>query len=374
MAPKKILAIKLRSMGDTVLMIAPILEMTRSFPQAEIDIAVLDIWAPLFEGMPGIHRIWTIPHSLGRYSRLMELTRLALRLRKEKYDCVVNFHASPSTAKLSFATGAPCRSIHFHGHYDRDHFSTVEIPGKGTLKPVIERDMDTVRALGIHVPAGLTPQVYLRPSEEAEAQTLLDRFGIPKPILALNLGASRPTKSWPIERYGSLAIEWCRKEKGGVLAIAGPSEEPLIRTFLNSIDDLLLANFSDTHTRAQIRSRITATHGLSLRILAAVMSKVSVVAGNDSGPKHLAVAVNTPTVTLFGPEHPFEWHPYPKERHPYLFTESLPCRKDADPGMPAWCGIFECETEEHKCMRLIGVDSVFNECKRVAKRPTNQIT
>src|SRR5205814_697880 len=116
------------------------------------------------------------------------------------------------------------------------------------------------------------------------------------------------------------------------------------------VDDLL-QTVEDPRKRSQIRSKITGAHLLTLRELAAILSEADVFLGNDSGPKHLAVAVGTPTVTLFGPEHPFEWHPYPKERHPYFFMEGLACRKDGQAGMPPWCAVQECVIEEHKCMK-----------------------
>ncbi len=369
MAPKKILAIKLRSLGDTVLMTAPLLELKRAYPEAQIDVLAVDTWTTLLENLPGIQHVWKYKRHSKKIPRAHELSRLALKLRKEKYDLVVNFHASSSSATLALATGAKIRAVHYHGHKDRNRHSTVEIPGKGILKPIIERDMDTIRALGIHIPAGRLPQINLQSSEQEEARRTLERLGLRSPVLGLSLGASRPTKSWPLERYVSLAIDWCKTQKGSVLAVAGPGETHLIHSFLKGLDDLLIATLPDTKTRSEIRSQIQAVNHLELRPLAALFSQVSVVAGNDSGPKHLAIAVNTPTVTLFGPEDPFEWHPYSRDKHPFFFVENLNCRLSGEPEMPPWCGIQVCKTEEHKCMRLIGVDQILLECQRVSQIP-----
>ncbi len=365
-AHRKILAIKLRALGDTVLMTAPLLELHRAFPQSQTDILIPENWAALFEGFPGVSRIWTLPTETKGLSRLMQYSSISLRLRQEKYDSVVNFHASPSSAKLARTTGAKTRAIHFHGHQDPNQYSTLTIPGKGILKPIIERDMDTLRAMGLHIPAGRLPEIFLQPIEKEEAAQFIEKLNLPKPLLGLSLGSGRPTKSWPMERFTSLAVEWIKKEKGGVLAIAGPSEEDLIHKFLHSIDDLLSITVPVQSERAFIRNRIGTTHQLPLKKLAAVLSQLSVLASNDSGPRHLAVATHTPTVTLFGPEDPYEWHPYPAQKHPYLFVKDLACRKSAAPGMPPWCGISVCVTEEHRCMRLIGVDPVLEACRSVA--------
>jgi heptosyltransferase-2 len=183
----------------------------------------------------------------------------------------------------------------------------------------------------------------------------------------IGLGASRPTKRWPVDRFASLAVEWATKRQGGVLAIAGPDELTEVNAFLKAVDDHLLMAVPDATERAQVRARITSENRLPLRKLAALISQASVFVGNDSGPRHIAVAVETPSVTLFGPEHPFEWHPYPTDRHPYHFIDGLACRRDALPGYPAWCGIEPCVVEQHQCMRQIGVDQVFTECERVSK-------
>ncbi len=248
-------------------------------------------------------------------------------------------------------TGASLRSVHFHGHTDANRHSTVEIAGKGTVKPAIERDMDAVRALGVDVASGAAmPSIVLREDEKAAARAWLDRGKLPQPLLTIGLGASRPTKSWPVERYAALATAWHARTGGGIVALAGPDESSLLQLFVESLGT------GDRRPPVLCESR------LSVRQLAAVLACARVHVGNDSGPKHLAIAVGTRTVTLFGPEHPLEWHPYPADLHPFLFVEGLPCRRDAHPGMPPWCGLQVCTEEKHKCMRMIPVDRVLERC------------
>ena len=90
--------------------------------------------------------------------------------------------------------------------------------------------------------------------------------------------------------------------------------------------------------------------GLGVRRLACALSAVRCYVGNDSGPKHLAVAVGVPTFTFFGPEDPGEWHPYPRAAHPVFFRPGLDCRRE-DNGR--WCGLEECNLQgaaRHRCM------------------------
>src|SRR5262249_27267475 len=157
-------------------------------------------------------------------------------------------------------------------------------PGKGTLKPVIERDMDALRALGIHVPAGRMPEIFLQTGEMKQSRDRLDRMHLPEPILAIGLGASRPSKSWPVDRFASLAYSWTQKTGGAAIAIVSHEEEPLAHEFLKSVDEVLTSALPEPNSRAKFRARITVQAGRPLRELAGLLKYCSVFAGNDSGP------------------------------------------------------------------------------------------
>jgi heptosyltransferase-2 len=365
--PKKVLALKLRALGDTVLMTASVRELRRAYPDAELHVAVQTPWASVFENFPGVHKVWTYDRHRDPAARAKALTRFALKLRRERFDCVVNLHASPSSATLSFASGAPHRAVHFHGHRDRNRYSTVRIPGKGVLKPIIERDMDTVRSLGLEVPEGRLPRIFLSPAEVTRAEQRLELQGFASPLLGIGLGSSRATKCWSLERFAEVSVRWATDTGGSVVAFVEAGERERGLGFLKAVDESLRRLVPEIRARAAVRARIGLETLLDIRFLAAMLSRCAVLLGNDSGPRHLGVAVGLPTVTLFGPEHPFEWHPYPLDRHPRFFIEPLECRKDAQPGMPAWCALDVCVEQGHRCMALIGVDAVLEECKRVSR-------
>jgi len=352
MIPKKILAIKLRSLGDTVLMSAPLSTLHANFPRAKIDVVVTSQWAPLLENHPAIHKLWHYHRYQNKAARAKSIASLALNLRKFPFDCAVNFHASPSSAILAFSSGAKMRSIHFHGHTDKNKFSTVEISGKGQLKPIIERDMDTIRAIGAKSEPNQLPKIYLKESEILEAKETLAQTQLPPPYLGIALGASRPTKIWPITNFIEVSKNW-KKQTGGSIILLGIDDEKE-----------LTSHFSKAFKKDELHTFLD----LPIRKLCAVISKLNVLIGNDSGPRHIAVAVDTPTITLIGPEHPLEWHPYPVDRHPFFYIENLNCRKDAHPGMPQWCSLYTCEKENHKCMKLIGSEPVTKKLMEIYKK------
>lgn len=373
-APRKILAIKLRALGDTILMTAPLLELRRAYPSAEIHVVVTDRWAPLLENHPAANRILSYQRHPNAPSRAKAIARLAIELRKEKYDCVVNFHASPSSSALAYAVGAKVRAIHFHGHRDKNRYSTTLVPGKGILKPVIERDMDTIRSLGLTIPEGKQPILFLNDSEISRAKTRIEQMGLYGPILGLGIGASRETKIWPLERFAAIAIRWCDQYRGSVLIYHTHGEESVSQKFFDAVDRKLVEWYSDPSARKAVRTRILAEVEPPLRLLASMLKTNTLYLGNDSGPKHLAIAVGTPTITLFGPEDPFEWHPYSIEKNPIHFIEGLKCRKDQAPGYKPWCALHQCVVEEHRCMRLITEDEVFRTVERMASKMPNPLT
>lgn len=349
--PKKILAIKLRSMGDTMLLAASLDSLKAAFPDTQIHVAVATPWAPLFIHHPAVSRIWPVDRHQDKIARGKAVARAALSLRKEGFDAVLNFHASPSSATLAFATGARVRAIHFHSGNIKNRYSTLEIPDRGVLKTILEKDLDTVRALGATVEGSkAAASIHLKPTEKNEAFQLLEGMGLKRPVLALGLGSTRPTKHWGADKFAEVAAGWTSRTRGGVLLITGPGEESRAQEVLRLIG------------QSGSSGQAGHLHNAPLRSLAAVLSQSAAYCGNDCGPKHLAAAAGIPTVTVFGPESPEQWHHYGRDRHPYFYLEGLPCRKDALAGMPAWCVLQSCEIEKHKCMQGIDSKDVLEAC------------
>ncbi|MFN7685513.1 MAG: glycosyltransferase family 9 protein [Oligoflexia bacterium] len=364
--PKKLLAIKLRSLGDTALLGASLDALHAAYPDAQIHIAVPTPWAPLFIHHPAIDRIWPVDRHQDKIARGKAIARAALLLRKEGFDAALNFHASPSSATLALATGARVRAVNFHSGKAKNRYSSLEIPGHNApnqaSRTILERDLDTVRALGVQVPEGkFRPSVHLKPSEMNSGFQMLEAMGLRRPILALGLGSSRPTKHWGEDKFAEVAAGWTSRTGGGVLLITGPGEQARAQSVLQQIGALGAAGSSVGHL-----------HNAELRVLAAGLSQSAAYGGNDSGPKHIAAAVGIPTVTVFGPEAPDQWHCYSTDRHPYFYIPALPCRKDALPGNPDWCALQKCDVEKHRCMTSITVAPVLDACIRVATEAGRQ--
>jgi len=144
--------------------------------------------------------------------------------------------------------------------------------------------------------------------------------------------------------------------------------EPVVTKFAELIDRikkehskeeiriLMFSGSGEEHIGEKIeqlaRSKVYLVKNMSLREVAGIINYCSCFIGNDNGLFHIAVALGIPTITIFGPENPLEWHPYgylQKEKH-IVISKNLPCVN---------CGKMYCE--KHNCIDSITVDEVFEK-------------
>lgn len=338
------------------------------FPHAEIDLLVPEPWAPLFESFPKVKTVWPIQLPKNRFKRIFGYLKLIFPLRRRSYDAVVLFHAGRASALLTLFLGCRSRSIHFHSKPPSLLPLSLSIPDQGILKPIIDRDLDALRGLGYPVGQRPMPRIFLTEAEQKWAKSWLVERNLKTPLLALGLGASRATKSWALDRFVLLASRWVLEDHGSVVVTVGKDDSELAAEFLQ----LLGSKSREVGEGQNLQKNICVVTTLSLRQLAGIYAECQVMVGNDSGPRHLAAAAKTPTVTLFGPEEPYEWHPYPVEQHPYCYVDGLSCRTNE--GLPTrsgiktrWCGISECKEFGHRCMTEIQVETVIEKCRRLLK-------
>jgi heptosyltransferase-1 len=344
----KLLLIKSRALGDTVITTAAARAWKQESPDSEIQVVVPEKWAEVFENSPDVSRVWHSPNTIG------DFLSLTSKLRREQFDCVASLHATLRTALLARASGARERVCHFHGFQDANLFSTATIPGKGVVKPILERDLDALRALGLKGERFVLPHVRLTDFEIQRAQAWLKQNHLQSPLLVVGVGASRPTKIWPAESFAKTIHYWNEDRKGSVVVVGTSMDQPCMELIRGSLPE---------NTKKQVLFETT----LNIRALAALIQVADCYLGNDSGPKHLSVAVNTPSVTVFGPENPFEWHPYPRNQHAALFLENLDCRVNKSPQGHAWCHLNVCTVEKHKCLRDLTPENVFREILRIKR-------
>lgn len=154
------------------------------------------------------------------------------------------------------------------------------------------------------------PRIRLNEAELAQSRGILQRQRLPSPVVAIHPGAGGPEKCWPLPSFLKLARE-LHARGAGVFVLCGPVERHVVDTLRPHVPSLIPGD---------------------LRSLAGLLRHADLLVGNDSGPGHIAAAVGTPTLTLFGPTDPETWaprHPLarilkaPGDRLPALSVESV---------------------------------------------------
>ena len=287
-------------LGDCV-MATPTLRALRGlYPEAQITALIRSTVRAAIEHTPWIDRIVTVrPRRKGRIdARRSGVIPVARRLSKGRFDAAVILPNSFRSALVVTMAG-----IHRRIGYERDGrgFMLTDrlIPrkqaGEGYI-PVPTRDyyLGIVRYLG-SVEPDESMQLFTTPAEDEAAASLLTDSGLDlsgdQRLLLINPGAAKTEKCWPAERFAQIA-DRCAQKFNTIAAVTGTAKE------------------SDTLSGV-VRAAKTpvinlAERGLTLALLKSIIKRSALLVTNDTGPRHLAAALGTPVVTLFGPTGP-EW-------------------------------------------------------------------
>ena len=200
-----------------------------------------------------------------------------------------------------------------------------------------EASLDLVRAIGI-APHGLALTLPVAPEAQRTIDDWLRRSGLgARPVVACLPSGTWPTKTWPAERFAA-AMDGLHPD-ADIVWIWGPGEEPLARA-----------------CRGRMRNPATLAPATSWQELAALIARCALLVSNDSGPKHLAVALGVPTVTVFWPTHPGAWQP-PAGPHAAIEAPDLDCLH---------CNETVCPLPGDRylrCMRDVTAEMVIEACR-----------
>lgn len=259
----RILVIKLAALGDVVQAFGPFAAIRAHHPHARITLLTTPPFAPLLERAPWFDEVWT--EGRPAWTDPAALWRLARRLRAARFDRVYDLQTSGRSSRYRWLVGARAEwsgiaagASHPHADPRRDLLHTIE------------RQRGQLEAAGItRFPAPVLDWL------DAD----LSRFALPEAFTLLVPGASaeRPGKRWPVERFADVAARLGLP----AVVVGGQAEASLAAAIPGALD---------------------LTAQTSLVELAAVARRATLCVGNDTGPTHLAAAVGTPTVAVFGPE------------------------------------------------------------------------
>jgi ADP-heptose:LPS heptosyltransferase len=344
---KRILAIKLKPVGDAILAGVCFEALREKFPQARITALVEPQAYELYRRSGWVDE--TMAFHSGAVERRSFLVRawktgkLVGALKKRHFDLALDFSGTPQSAQLAFDSQAVLKAglglPALRGFYDLNAKA-----GDASSAPLAELDRRVLNLIGLEPKPLDRPQGYWPvPGEALQfADTFwkANRFEKGQPVVAVLPFAFRKTRQWYPAQWAEVLNEM--SSNGLKFFFTCP---PWGKKGLEEMEK-------------ELGRKTPAYAGTEWMPLAGLYKRSTVVLGVDGDARYLAAAVGTPTLTLWGPDPVNRRHPYPPERHPVVMKE-VPCRP---------CGLSVCVEKRHECMAMLKPEEVLKALKQLLKR------
>ena len=331
-APRRILVVKLDHLGDVLLATPVFSNLRRAYPDAELH-ALTGAWSRVvLEKHPDVNKVLEYNSPVfcrtGQPTSLRETFQLYKQLRHQKYDLLVTLRSDWRTLCFALLRVTPKR-------LDRAALQVANKLGAPQFTGTHEttRNLDVLHKAGIPTPIQTTT-FSVGEEDEKWASDFLDSLHIDRerPLIAIHPGSPIPIKRWMPDRYAELANWLIARKRAQILFVGVEDEIPII----TDIQGLMRAETNNIAGKT------------SLTQLASILQKCNVFVGNDSGPMHLAAAVGTRTIGLYGPGDPTRFGPVGP------MCQTIRRKTDCPP-----CPETTCRFGEDGCMSAIRVTDVI---------------
>lgn len=337
---RKVAIVRALHIGDLLMAVPAWRALRHVLPHAEITLIGLpwarefvqrfskyiDRWVE-FPGYPGMLEVDVDPARTEAF--LLDAQRYG-------YDLAIQMHGDGSTSNYFTAQLGAKHTAGYHREGRPGPELSFSLPYPDGVREVLKHlqlmEFLGAEPQGTHLEFPLSDMDYAEVARIPELKGVLDSAR-QDALIGIHPGARPPARRWPPERFAAVADELARCFGARIVVMAGPGEESLA-----------------DEVRQRMGARAIDVAGrLSIGGLAALLSKLDLVIANDSGPAHLAEAVGTKSITIFGPADPNRWAPLEQtvNRVIYKKVACSPC--------PHW----ECPTD-HRCMRRIRVSDVLS--------------
>lgn len=339
-----ILIVKLSAIGDVIHTLPSLTELRRLYPKAHITWVVEEAAADLVKNHPLLDAVlisrrksWMKDFQNGKVKQpLKEISSFIKTLRQRHYDLVIDFHGLFKSAIIVFLSGGK-RKLGYDSWQELSGFFLNEKISEDMNKHAVDRYLDFPRYLGAKTEKAKFVLPFDKEAEE-KAQILLRNINLEdKKFIAFSPVAFWETKLWSNEKFARLA-DLINNEMQVKVVFTG-SEKAAIEKI----------------TSLMTTEGINLGGATKLLELAYIYKKARLVITTDSGPMHLASAIGTPVIALFGPTDPARTGPY-GSFHTIIRAE-IPCSP---------CLLKKCTTK--KCMEDISSEQVFAAVKNIFKR------
>lgn len=339
----RILIMRYRFIGDTILTTPFLRNLRRACPDARIDVLVGPRSGEVLECCPYIDELIVFDTTrFHKYDsgegRSRSFWSYAFDLRKRRYDTVFVLKRSFSSAVLAFLTGAANR-IGFDTEFRR-FLLTKPLPFDPGRHEV-ESLLDVLRAQGIPVVDDYL-EAFTSDNEQAEIERLVPELRAGGPKLLVHAAAAHPAKMYPLESWAQ-ALKVVVRESGARLFFTGAAGDAPLYSRLASL--------------AAVQS-VDLTGKLNLRQSLALYRNLDAAVCVDSGPAHMAAAAGIPVVAIFGPTDPGRWRPWGPAH-----------RVVADPGLKGCPCRINSTCAARPCLTALPPEMVARACLEVLTRP-----
>lgn len=331
---KTLLITRTDRIGDLVLS-TPVFEALRKkFPNARIYALVLPATRDIVAGNPFIDEV-LIYDKRGKHKSMLSSFFFAQSLRRLNIDCAIHLHPTNRVHLLSWTAGIPIRI-----GYDAktSYLLTHRIPSRKHEggRHESEYNFDLLKLLDIPQPEIIQPLFTVDDVSEKQLAGILEKHGLGQgEYIVLSPSASCRSKIWPAASFATLADRLWKKTGKHIVLVGSEGDRDIISRVADAMQSPM----------------INLAGALSLKLLAALFKKATLLISNDSGPAHVAAALDIPVVSLFGRNDsglaPSRWRPLGKKSR-YLHKQ-VGCVR---------CLAHDCE-KEYACLRSITPDEVY---------------
>ncbi|MBU1888342.1 MAG: lipopolysaccharide heptosyltransferase II, partial [Candidatus Omnitrophica bacterium] len=340
---KRILIIRTDRIGDLVLS-TPMITATRTvFPDAYIALMVSSQTREIVSGNPYINEV-IVYDKISKHRRFLKTFLFANWLKGKRFDLALVLHSTVRVNIICYLAGIPQRVGYARGKMDLLLTHKLEYTKRFGEKHEVEYSLDVLRSLGVKAEAS-SLVMPLKENVFKEADSLLFESGLKKDerFVVISPGASCVSRIWPSANFARLAD--ILKERFGlsIVLVSGHDEVKIgekVRGLMNSKPIFLCGR-------------------TSLSVLAAILKRASLLISNDSGPVHIACAVETPVISIFSRKEkglsPMRWGPY-GERNAIVHKD-VGCVK---------CLAHNCN-KGFLCLYSITVDEILEKVKELLK-------
>ncbi len=334
----KFLIIQTAFIGDVILALPLLQVLRRNFPNSKIDFMLIPKTSELLKNHPDVDEV-IIFDKKGKDRGLSGLIKISKFISLKSYDVAIIPHRSFRSAMIPFLAGVKTRI-----GFDKSTFNFLYTHVVGYKKiHEIERNLSLLEPLGIKVSSKELPNLFPSDYDRSYIDKIL--ADVNSNLIGIAPGSVWATKRWLKERFVELVMLLVN-DGFAVVLIGGAEDFELCEEIKRDSGFKNVYNFCGK---------------LSLLQSAELIRRCVVLISNDSAPMHIAVAMRTPVVAIFGPTIPeFGFYPY-GDKDKVVQVENLYCRP---------CGIHggkKCPEGHFKCMRLIETKTVYEEVKSLIR-------